>query len=78
MPHQQVLSILLHAPQPTDIPVLPVRRSLAEQGIELTPQEAEDAVELVVSKVRRFLLGAGCKLPDSDIEMLALLREKFL
>ena len=74
--HQQILALWLRAPKETDLPVLPLRHALAEQGIELTPQEATDTVELTLCKVRNFLRDSGETPPDSDREMLALLRQK--
>ena len=78
--HQQILSILLHAPKQTDLPekyLLYVRNKLAERGTELAPSELTETLEKSLCRLRNWLRDNGCiesDIPDSDSRLILLLQ----
>ncbi len=80
MPQRQLLSIWLHAPQPTDFPeakLLAIRNKLATRGVEPTPAEVRELSESLFCKIRNHLRDAGyheSSIPDSDQALVALLK----
>lgn len=77
MPQQQLLAVLLRAPRPTDLAVNGVRYGLAEDGIELTPAEAKEAVEGAMCALRNRLRDSGVPenyISDQDSQLLASLK----
>lgn len=50
------------------------RNLLAEQGTEMTPEELMRETRAAFKNIREKLLSLGYKLPDSDIELLRLLK----
>src|SRR5678815_3396660 len=74
MRHQELLSVFLHAPTPTNVPeelILYARRMMAEDGVEYTPAQVEKIVETALCKIRNILRDAGVQ--DIEVDDMKLI-----
>ena len=78
IPQRQFLSILYNAPGATDIPeerLKQTSRKLHSQGVEMTPDEVGDTMAAICHKIRNEMASKGYDMPESDVALMAHLKE---